>query len=625
MAGYNNSRLINGQTAEIEDVTLALDSLSSRIDTLLASATVDTLAEVRTLDELTTADSEATLETALTSDYFGLRGILTPYSLGAELVEIDSSGRAASIGATFSKSHDANARLLLIETAGYVSAAWFGAKPTASGDDNSTAINAAIAAVSATGKGGTVFIPSGTYNISGTLNGATGITLSGFGFDQASTAVNGTVLNYTGSSNAISFAGDGTQANSSGFWVKNISLIGTSSADHGIYVNMPQLGGVEFCYIKGFGEAGICVQQSVGYTIRNNRIQGCSDNIRVIPTGSTESTTVWIYDNRIEDAGENYAGINIERGDMFVITRNLIESNDGHGIHISNLCNQFEISHNYFEGNGQGATAANKCSIYLQGSSGNKISHGIVTGNRINDNNSTYSVEYGIKLEYVSDCVILKNFQTNVAMTAGFSADANSNNNLTLWNKFTAAYSDSGSNVRNSPGAVNQLGDNPQLLGNLNLLGHEIRDTTVTGVMFGMQSGSPDGIVSEALGSLRLSNAALGSPFVKTTASGPAGWRAVLLTGSGWGTFADGDTTPSVSQNSTNGRTFKTGNTSATNVTDFDNGVDGQHITIIAGDANTTMKHGGASSLILKGASDKTMTTGETIRFVLDGTAWREI
>lgn len=49
--------------------------------------------------------------------------------------------------------------------------------------------------------------------------------------------------------------------------------------------------------------------------------------------------------------------------------------------------------------------------------------------------------------------------------------------------------------------------------------------------------------------------------------------------------FTDGDTTPTVKGRST----FFTSNTSATTITDFDDGVKGQSITVIFGDNNTTI------------------------------------
>lgn len=81
-------------------------------------------------------------------------------------------------------------------------------------------------------------------------------------------------------------------------------------------------------------------------------------------------------------------------------------------------------------------------------------------------------------------------------------------------------------------------------------------------------------------------------------------------------TFADQDATPDVSQ----GRNFKTANTVATTITDFDNGVEGQTICIVTGDANTTFDFTGTN---LKGiTSDWTAPTERKFYFTYDGTYW---
>jgi len=82
-------------------------------------------------------------------------------------------------------------------------------------------------------------------------------------------------------------------------------------------------------------------------------------------------------------------------------------------------------------------------------------------------------------------------------------------------------------------------------------------------------------------------------------------------------TFPNGDTTPDVQD----GMVFKTANAGATTITTFDNGFVGQKITIILGDANTTIAD--TDNIILKSAY--TSLTNDSIRFSYDGTNWREI
>lgn len=81
--------------------------------------------------------------------------------------------------------------------------------------------------------------------------------------------------------------------------------------------------------------------------------------------------------------------------------------------------------------------------------------------------------------------------------------------------------------------------------------------------------------------------------------------------------FADGDTTPSVK----NGDIFKTANTGATTISIFDDGIKGQKITVIIGDANTVIDFTGTN---LKGNSgvDWSPTTNDHLSCVFDGTNW---
>lgn len=79
--------------------------------------------------------------------------------------------------------------------------------------------------------------------------------------------------------------------------------------------------------------------------------------------------------------------------------------------------------------------------------------------------------------------------------------------------------------------------------------------------------------------------------------------------------LADGDTTPSVKA----GNKFRTNNTSAVTITQFDDGENGQGIIVIAGDGNTTI-----NSSNFKALSVWSPTQYEAIQFVYDGTYWIE-
>jgi hypothetical protein len=84
-----------------------------------------------------------------------------------------------------------------------------------------------------------------------------------------------------------------------------------------------------------------------------------------------------------------------------------------------------------------------------------------------------------------------------------------------------------------------------------------------------------------------------------------------------WATFADGDTTPDVSA----ATYFKTANTGATTITDFD-GATNATIVINITDANTTIAHN--ANIRLQGGLAFTGAANDVIRFVHNGSAWLE-
>lgn len=83
--------------------------------------------------------------------------------------------------------------------------------------------------------------------------------------------------------------------------------------------------------------------------------------------------------------------------------------------------------------------------------------------------------------------------------------------------------------------------------------------------------------------------------------------------------WASLDTTPSVDGYGT----FVTANAGATSITTFDDGINGQEITVICADANTTLVQG-ATLTLLNGASRK-LVNGSVTRFVKQNTVWREV
>lgn len=83
--------------------------------------------------------------------------------------------------------------------------------------------------------------------------------------------------------------------------------------------------------------------------------------------------------------------------------------------------------------------------------------------------------------------------------------------------------------------------------------------------------------------------------------------------------FTSGDTTPSVGT----GMVFKTANLGATSITTFDDGFTGQIITLIFGDALTTLVNG--ATLKLSGAVNFVSTTNDVMTLVFDTVTWFEV
>ncbi len=81
--------------------------------------------------------------------------------------------------------------------------------------------------------------------------------------------------------------------------------------------------------------------------------------------------------------------------------------------------------------------------------------------------------------------------------------------------------------------------------------------------------------------------------------------------------ITDGDTTPDVR----GAKVLKTANTGATSITTFDNGGAAQRITIIFGDADTTILETG--NIILRNAF--TSAINDVMVLIYDGTNWREV
>lgn len=84
-------------------------------------------------------------------------------------------------------------------------------------------------------------------------------------------------------------------------------------------------------------------------------------------------------------------------------------------------------------------------------------------------------------------------------------------------------------------------------------------------------------------------------------------------------TFTDADTTPSVASRSI----WRAANTGATTITAFDDGVDGQSISIRATNANTTIQHN--SAIVNNGAANAALPGNGIISYIRRASVWYEI
>lgn len=85
-------------------------------------------------------------------------------------------------------------------------------------------------------------------------------------------------------------------------------------------------------------------------------------------------------------------------------------------------------------------------------------------------------------------------------------------------------------------------------------------------------------------------------------------------------TFTNADTSPLISS----GFAFATANAGATTITFFDGGYEGQVITVVANDANTTIQHD-TGLIYLTSQANVKLLLGESMIFVLQGGKWHEI
>ena len=212
------------------------------------------------------------------------------------------------------------------------------------GSDDTAAINSAINAASA---GDTVYFPAGTFDISGTVNGKSGVTLAGAG--QASTTLkkmgttvgpmigvsgksNVTIRDMTINGNSSSF-GNGIEVTggSSNILVSSMAVRDIAPDDawgpHGVIFYGATDSEVSDCTIFNIGitdkwGAGI---RFGGAANRNKALRNAIHDTGRGGIMGYESTDLIIKDNKIWDVGLAVFAITIETGGM--CHRSLIENN----------------------------------------------------------------------------------------------------------------------------------------------------------------------------------------------------------------------------------------------------------------------------------------------------------
>lgn len=499
---------------------------------------------------------------------------------------------------------------------------WWGAAEAGSFQ---AGVQAACDAIWNNGAGaGVVKLSGRTYTSASTttITCRYGTRIEGLNVSHHFTSNLGTVIDHTAASGWLfTFTSAGSQ-NVSKFDIRYIKIIGNvANVSGAISATGLQVSALEYLYVKSYTlGTGIKITSSVGNTIRGCRVQACKYDLDIV----SNTTTLWVEENRFEDATTAGAAIHVINSDgVVVIRKNTIESNDGRGIHAEGVTYSLIIENNWFEGN-SGSSAGTYEDIYLNGTAGNTIKCARVVGNRIN----SAQVGYGLRCSYMNDSVIRDNFfgLDSGSLVAHIALDANSTDNLCEWNTLanSAKYSDSGSrNIRNERNVVNELGTLPKLRGNMDLNSFLLRDTSLGGTpSMGWQAGAAEGVTTAPPASLRMITG-IGSVAIKATGSGNTGWRKIPVIGQGWVTLAD-NTTPSVSPTASaeGGKLYFATMSIARNVTNFTNGLDGQMIYILPTNGNTTLVNG--ATIQTTTGANKTLTSGQVYKLVLNGTLWVE-
>ncbi|MHC4397494.1 MAG: right-handed parallel beta-helix repeat-containing protein, partial [Planctomycetota bacterium] len=290
-----------------------------------------------------------------------------------------------------------------------------------------------------------------------------------------------------------------------------------------------------------------------------------------------------ISDNRLTDvvAGIRITGLSDTiGGDGCVVVGNTVDTYTGRGIDVTNLSggpflSNVTISNNIIQaGTGTGGSGD---AIEVRVLDGLVISNNIII-----DNDDTYAVlVYGVSGTEISDATITGNVLTDIV--TGIRIIYGDNMTLT-GNVFETVSGSQAIELRNVTNSA-FIGNSCPEAGTF-----VIRDDdayTNTGNVYAFNRGSVSVDAAQQILNRQYSN------FTTTTAAM---------------TFAVDDATPSV----LGGTIFITGDDDGLNVTDFDDGDIGQVITILGGEAFTTVKHD-IAKINLVGAADWVSALGASL------------
>lgn len=208
--------------------------------------------------------------------------------------------------------------------------------------DSTAAIQAKL-----NGGGKDFFLPKGTYKVTSTLliPAGSGFTLRGAGRDV-------TTINYTGTGNAITMDGPGDGTGISNFHLSDFSLVGTGTAQDGIYLHQCYHGELQRLEVSGFGRHGI--HSARGYYIAHRDLW-CHDNAGAgLLMGATANAN-YVFGGHFR---VNQIGIHVDGGVAPVegnphgcsIFGATFESNTAHDVYLQRAL-EVRVEGCYFEAN----------------------------------------------------------------------------------------------------------------------------------------------------------------------------------------------------------------------------------------------------------------------------------